>query len=219
MEIKAVIFDMDGVISHTNPHHSKAFEKVFAKRGLYPTEEEYAAHMYGKNNRYIFTHFLNREISESELNKLEEEKESLFREIYQDIVEPIDGLLPFLEDIYRQEKRIGVATSAPRANMDLIIDRLSIRSKFMSLLASEDVNTHKPDPEVYLRTADNLKVNPEDCLVFEDSASGVQAAINANMKVVGVLSSHHPTELPTCDFYIENYLDPQMDKIGEILNI
>ncbi|MGY6521815.1 MAG: HAD family hydrolase [Mongoliitalea sp.] len=203
--LQAVIFDMDGVICHTNPFHSIAFQEFFAKRNLFPTEEEFKNHMYGKNNSYILSHFLGRTIAGEELAILEEEKESLFREIYKDQVNPITGFLPFFQQLKNEGISTAVGTSAPMANMDLIIGKLGIRSYMESMLASEDVSKHKPDPEVYLKSAQNLGVNPEACLVFEDSFSGVSAALNAGMKVIGVLSSHSKTELPPCDLYISSY--------------
>jgi len=205
--INTFLFDMDGVICHTNPFHSKAFQVFFKRRNMNPTEEEFGEHMYGKNNSYIFSHFFRRKIEGEELLTFEDEKEGLFREIYADHVTPIDGLLPFLEVLSAKNGKLGVATSAPRANMDLIIDKLDIRGYFDSLMGSEDVTVHKPDPQVYLKSASNLKAQPHECMVFEDSFSGVSAAINANMKVVGVLSSHSKEELPPCDKYINTFLE------------
>lgn len=203
--LQAVIFDMDGVICHTNPFHSIAFQEFFAKRNLYPTEEEFKDHMYGKNNSYILSHFLGRTVEGEELAKLEDEKESLFREIYKSKVEPISGFLPFFHDLKKESLPTAVGTSAPMANMELIIGKLGIQSHMESMLASEDVRKHKPDPEVYLKSAQNMGVAPENCLVFEDSYSGVSAALNAGMKVVGVLSSHTKEELPPCNLYITSY--------------
>ena len=209
---------MDGVICHTNPHHSKAFQSFFQKRGMDPSEEEYAAHMYGKSNSYIFSHFLGRPVSGDELQSYEDEKEGLFREIYADHVKPIDGYLDFLNLLVDKEYKLGVATSAPIANMDLILDTLKIRSVFGSTLASEDVTVHKPDPQVYLKSAKNLISEPAECLVFEDSHAGVSAAINAEMKVVGVLSSHSASELPPCDKHIHSYDTSLIDFLSSINN-
>jgi HAD superfamily hydrolase (TIGR01509 family) len=211
--INTVIFDMDGVICHTNPFHSKAFQEFFKKRNLFPTEEEFALHMYGKSNSYIFSHFFGRKIEGEELFAFESEKEGLFREIYADHVNPIEGFLPFLEALAKKEYKLGVATSAPKANMDLILDGLNIRSHFNSLMSSEDVTLHKPDPQVYLKSAEKMNADPGECLVFEDSFSGVSAAVNAQMKVVGVLSSHSIEELPPCNYYIENYTSSFRDMI------
>ncbi|MET3114381.1 beta-phosphoglucomutase [Pedobacter sp. CG_S7] len=202
----AVIFDMDGVICHTNPYHSLAFQEFFLKRSLTPTEEEFATHMYGKSNSYILSHFLKRPIQGQELLELEEEKESMFRMIYKPHIEPITGILTFISDLKNNGAQIGVATSAPYANLELILSKVAIRENLGSIMASEDVRNHKPDPEVYLTSASNLGIAPEQCVVFEDSFSGVTAALNAGMKVVGVLTSHTKEELPPCNLYIENYL-------------
>ncbi len=214
--LQAVIFDMDGVICHTNPFHSLAFKQFFAKRNLTPSEEDFRLHMYGKNNGYILSHFLGRTIQGLELEELEFEKESLFREIYKTEVNPISGYLDFLNQLKGDNLSIGVATSAPRANLDLILDSLAVKSEMISLLASEDVSKHKPDPEVYLKSAFNLKVNPANCLVFEDSFSGVSAGLKAGMKVVGVLSTHSKSELPPCEFYINDYTELNIDQIKQL---
>jgi beta-phosphoglucomutase len=214
---QAVIFDMDGVICHTNPFHSQAFKVFFGKRDLSPTEDEFVQHMYGKNNGYILSHFLGRKIEGQELLELEDEKESLFREIYQERVEPIAGFLEFFHQLKRAGFKTGVATSAPFANLELIGGKLDLFPHLESALASEHVKKHKPDPEVYLKTALNMSVEPSDCLVFEDSFSGVSAAKNAGMKVVGVLSSHTKEELPVCDYYIDDYVGLNPDMIKALL--
>lgn len=214
---QAVIFDMDGVICHTNPFHSQAFKIFFEKRNLFPTEEEFMLHMYGKNNGYILSHFLGRKIEGEELADLEFEKESLFREIYQYHIDPIPGFMQFFHSLRKAKLKTGVATSAPFANLELIAGKLDLFPHLESALASEQVSKHKPDPEVYLKTAANLSLDPSQCLVFEDSFSGVTAAKNANMKVVGVLSSHSIDELPTCDLYIENYENLEVDRILSLL--
>lgn len=217
MRQQAVIFDMDGVICHTNPFHSKAFQLFFAKRNLNPTEDEYAKHMYGKSNKYIFSHFLGREIVGDEFVALEEEKEGLFREIYKDAIIPISGFVPFLDSLKAVGFKTGVATSAPFANLQLIMGNLGFESKMESILASENVKKHKPDPEVYLTSASNLGVPPQQCVVFEDSFSGISAALNAGMRVVGVLSSHTKEELPPCSHYISDYFGLNPTSIGMIL--
>lgn len=214
----AVIFDMDGVICHTNPYHSLAFRDFFALRNLAPTEAEFAQHMFGKSNSYIFSHFFNRPVTGTELLELEEEKEGLFRKIYKDHIEPIAGIVEFITDLESHGVKLGVATSAPYANLDLILSKVPIRNKLGSILASEDVKKHKPDPEVYLTSAKNLGLTPAQCLVFEDSYSGISAALNAGMRVVGVLTSHTIEELPKCDLYINDYKEMSYDKVIGLFN-
>jgi beta-phosphoglucomutase len=215
---KAVIFDMDGVIAHTNPHHSMAFREFFGKRGLSPTDDEFAQHMFGKSNSYILKHFLGRTVEGEEFTSMENEKEGLFREIYAEHVKDITGFLEFLKSLKTAGFMTGVATSAPRANLDLIMGKLDFEPQMESILASENVTKHKPDPEVYLKSAANLGVEPKDCVVFEDSFSGVTAGLNAGMKVVGVLSSHTKEELPPCSLYIHDYTTIAASDIIKLLN-
>ena len=212
----AVIFDMDGVICHTNPYHSLAFREFFSVRNLAPTDQEFAEHMLGKSNSYILSHFLKRPVTGEEFLQMEEEKEGLFRKIYEPHIEPIAGIVEFIADLTSNDVKIGVATSAPRANLDLILTKVPVRTHFGSVMASEDVKKHKPDPEVYLKSAANLGVSPEQCLVFEDSFSGVSAALNAGMRVVGVLSSHTKEELPPCNLYVDNYKELNYIQIREL---
>lgn len=213
----AVIFDMDGVIVDTNPYHSEAFASFFIQHGLDFDKRDFATHMYGKHNSYIMSHFFGRKIEGEELKQLEDEKEALFREIYASKVNPIQGYLPFLKQLIQNGFSCGVATSAPRANLSLITDKLSLHTYMKSMLASEDVTQHKPHPEVYLKSAKNLEIAPEKCLVFEDSFSGITAALNAGSKVVGVLTSHTREELPPCDFYIRDYSEITVDTVLSIL--
>ncbi|MEZ0453337.1 HAD family hydrolase [Sphingobacterium thalpophilum] len=214
----AAIFDMDGVISHTNPFHAEAFRAFFKNHNIeQATEEEFEQHMYGKHNSYIMQHFFKRPISPEELRTLEFEKEQLFRVIYKDHVAPIKGLIEFLGQLKDSGFKLAVATSAPKENMDLILDELNIRSLFSSTLSSEDVKLHKPHPEVYLKSAENLGIPIKQCIVFEDSFSGITAAQNAGMKVVAVLSTHKRDELPPSDIYIQNYTEITVANVKSIL--
>lgn len=204
---KAVIFDMDGVICDTNPFHDIAWRVFLARYGVAATDAEFREHMYGKHNSQILQFFLKREtpIPVEERKQLEFEKESLFREIYKDHITPIPGLLAFIKDLHDKGIKTGVATSAPIENMQLILPALGLDKMMGSMLAEADVKLHKPAPEVYLKSAKNLGILPENCVVFEDSKSGVQAGINAGMKVVGVKTSYDATELPPCEMYIDDY--------------
>ncbi|CAH0996380.1 Beta-phosphoglucomutase [Emticicia aquatica] len=209
---------MDGVICDTNPYHSLAWKAFLEKFGITSSEEEFIAHMYGKSNSYILKYFFKREIIGEEFAQMEFEKEALFREIYAAHVTPIAGLIEFIEDLKANGVKMGIATSAPYLNMELILSILPLRDKMQSLLASEDVSSHKPNPEVYLKSASNLDISPERCVVFEDSFSGVTAGKAAGAKVVGVLSTYKKEELPVCDAYVPNYNELSFQKIKDLFN-
>ncbi|MGJ1447688.1 HAD family hydrolase [Sphingobacterium spiritivorum] len=214
----AVIFDMDGVICHTNPYHAKAFEAFFNKYNIESSEQEFQDHMYGKHNSYIMSYFFKRPVEGEELLRLEFEKEDMFRQIYKSEITPISRFPEFLDELKQEGFKTAVATSAPKANLDLIVEGLQFGPKMESMLSSENVTKHKPDPQVYLLTAERLGVDPSQCLVFEDSYSGISAALNAGMKVVGVLSSHTREQLPPCDAYISDYTEITAQKVKELIN-
>ena len=125
--------------------------------------------------------------------RLEDEKESLFREIYKDKVNPIRGFMDFFQELKSSGFLTGVATSAPLANLELIGGSLGILGHMESVLASEHVAKHKPDPEVYLKSAENLQVEPDACIV--------------------VLSSHNKHELPLCEAYIQDFSEINLEKL------
>ncbi len=215
--IKGVIFDMDGVICHTNPFHSQAFKVFFERRKMFPVEEEFSQYMFGKSNSSIFSHYFSRPVSGDELTAFENEKETLFREIYGSQILEIPDFLPFLMELKENKIATAVATSAPRANMDLILTGLEITEDFESKLGSEDVSIHKPDPEIYNKSLYNLGLSNTDCVIFEDSFAGVTAGLNAGCKVIGVLSSHDIKELPQCHYYIDDYTEINLSLLEAIL--
>ncbi|MCU0341528.1 MAG: HAD family phosphatase [Spirosomaceae bacterium] len=215
----AVIFDMDGVIADTNPHHLVAWHQFLAKYGIHATDQEMHEHMFGKHNSYILEYFFKRKMSGDELHKLQFEKEAMFREIYTPIAEPIAGLLTFIEDLKRQGVKTGIATSAPVENLEAVLSKIPLRASMESLLSEQDVTRHKPFPDVYLKSAVNLGIAPERCVVFEDSRSGVQAGLNAGMKVVGVTTTYSPEELPPCQAYIPDYQNIDYSFIEALIKI
>lgn len=217
MDKYAVIFDMDGVIADTNPYHSKAFEIFFEKYDIPYDVAEFDEHMYGKHNSYVMRYFFKREIPHGEFVQLEKEKEGLFRKIYKKEAQATAGFLHFLKKLRSKGFKTSIATSAPRANLDLIVDTLGIRAQMDSILTAEDVTRHKPDPQVYLKTAHNLGLPPEHCLVFEDSHAGVSAGQAAGMEVIAVLSTHTKEQLPPCKYYIYDFENLRLDDLYALL--
>ena len=205
IQMFAVIFDMDGVIADTNPTHDIAWRVFLERYDVFATDNDLRANMYGKHNSQILSYFLKRSLTQSEILDLQFEKEAIFREIYRPIAEPVKGFLHFLNDLKRNGVKTGIATSAPVENLDLILEVFPLRDKMESLLSERDVTRYKPEPDVYLQSAANLGVSPSQCVVFEDSISGVQAGLNAGMKVVGVTTTYTPAELPPCSAYVPDY--------------
>ena len=196
--IKAVIFDMDGVLADTNPHHQRAWRQYYQQHGRTLSDAEFVAHVSGKHNRAILGHlFPDRRVSVADFDRLASEKEALFRDIYAPDIRPVAGLVAFLAVLRAQGVRLGVATSAPVENLDFVLDALSLRPFFEVLLHEKMVSNPKPDPEVYVMAMTALGVTAADTVIFEDSMTGIAAARASGARVVGVATTHTLAELNT----------------------
>ena len=205
----AFIFDMDGVLVDSNPTHKIALKQFCRKHGYNLSETDLREKIYGRTNRDWLLNLFGT-LSEETIRAYAEEKEALFRELYIDI-KPMDGLHLFLEKLETAGIPKAIATSAPRANVDFTISRTQIERFFPVILDDSFVTIGKPDPQIYLRSAEALGIKPGQCVVFEDSLSGVMAARRAGCKVVGVTTTHTHEELADTDLNINNFdaLEPE----------
>lgn len=209
----AALFDMDGVIVHTNPYHKKAFKIFLEKHNVSLTDEELKEHVYGRTNAEIFPYIFKDEYTEEKGEEWANEKESLFRELYKNDAKPVPGLVNFLEELKKGGIKSAVGTSAPVENLDFIMEALDLRKYFDAFLHSADVSEGKPNPEIYLKAADRLNTNPDSCVVFEDSIAGVKAGINAGMKVVAVATTHSAEEFEGAHLVIKDFEEFTVEKL------
>jgi HAD superfamily hydrolase (TIGR01509 family) len=206
----AFLFDMDGVIVDSNPYHKIALIQFCKEHGYDLDEQQLREKIYGRTNRdWIMNIFGN--IGDEKIRQYTEEKEALYRKLYDNDVKPVDGLISFLEKSEKAGIPRAVATSAPRANVDFSLSKTQTERFFPTILDDSFVSKGKPDPEIYLKSAAALNYKPENCIVFEDSLSGVAAGKAAGCKVVGITTTHTREELHQTDLIIENFagLDPE----------
>ena len=124
--------------------------------------------------------------SKEELQKIGSYKEVLYRKSYHPNVKAIDGLIPFLKQLSKKGIPMGLATMGGQDNIDFIFESLQLHSYFHSTTGGHEVLKGKPHPDIFLTAARKLGVNPKDCLVFEDTHSGIESAKACGMEVVGV---------------------------------
>jgi beta-phosphoglucomutase family hydrolase len=200
----AVIFDMDGVIVDNMPHHAKAWE-MFLKRHSPDLSIEGVTPHFGKTNKDIMGLIFGRQAAAEEVARWSEEKEGLYREIYAGDMAPLPGLLDLLKTLRKRGVRTVVATSAPKKNVDFVLDGLKIRSWFDAVVDASEVKKGKPDPEIYLAAARKVGCPPEACVVFEDSLAGIQAGLSAGMKVIGVATTLPAERLNGTELVIRDF--------------
>ena len=212
----AVIFDMDGVLVDSNPYHKKALVQFCQSHGYNLTEEELRAKIYGRTNKDWITNLFDGRVTGEELKKYAEEKEALFRRLYNGFVKPVNGLVGFLELLEEKQITRAIATSAPGANVDFTLQETGIGKYFNTILDDSYVENGKPDPEIYLKTAAAINYQPGSCVVIEDSLSGVKSARAAGTKVIGITTTHTRDELSDTDLVINNFTELNIEVVRSL---
>lgn len=197
----ALIFDLDGVIVDSTPVHTEAWRSYLHRFGIACDAVE--ARMHGKRNDEIVRDLFGGALDSHAIFMHGAAKEELFRTMM--AVQLRDRLIPgvatFLER--RSQSVKGLASNAEPANVDFVLDGAGLRCHFQAIVDGHQVRRPKPDPEIYLRVAQLLQVEPGNCIVFEDSAAGIAAARAAGSRVVAVDpkgTAHPEAELTIRDF-------------------
>lgn len=210
--LRAIIFDCDGVIADTEPLHLAAFQKVIGEEGLSLSKEEYIERFLALDDRGCFTKIWRengRELSGEQLADLIERKASYIEPVMERHLRLFPGSVEFIREasmIYP----MAVASGALRREVELILSHGGVRDCFEAIVASEDVSKSKPDPEPFLlarlllSAAVASDLEPEACLVIEDSVHGVEAARMAGMRVLAVTNSYPKEALTMADCIVDS---------------
>ena len=207
----AVIFDMDGVMVDNNKYHKMAWGTFVQKHGFNFSETDLKEKVYGKTNRDILTFLFGENITDAEIHQYANEKEEIYRTLFQPHIKPTGGLVEFIDLLYSQNIPIAVATSAPPQNVEFVLNAIGVKKYFSIIIDDTAVKKGKPDPEIYLTTAKALNINPQNCIVFEDSLSGVKSALNAGMKVVGITTTHTKDEFVGTSLIIDDFVQVNLE--------
>jgi len=187
--IKAVVFDLDGLMFNTEEVFEMSGRELLRRRGLELTREIHVQ-MMGRRAKESFAALVNLTGLTESIEELIAESEEIFRELLDDTLAPMPGLFELLDRIERNALPKGVATSSSRPYLENILGRFDLLDRFDMLLTAEDVAHGKPHPEIYLTAAARLGVAPESMLVLEDSETGTRAAVAANAFAVSVPHRH-----------------------------
>ncbi|CAM5222336.1 hypothetical protein ARD30_07320 [Bosea thiooxidans] len=184
---RALIFDMDGTIVDNMRFHDDAWESWHVSNQLPFDRNTFAARTAGMaGNEIISSYFPQAAVAE--LDAMSDAKEALYREAYLPHVAANAG---FVELIARAEAAgvpMAVATAAPPANIEVVLDTLGLRQRFATIVSPSQGFRGKPHPDMFLAAAERMKVDPADCIVFEDAPLGVEAARRAGMRAVALLT-------------------------------
>lgn len=188
------IFDWDGVVVNSSKLHEKSWE-LLADEIRMSLPHGHFKKGFGKRNSVIIPEILGWSRKESEIEEWSLRKEEIYRKLGRDWgIEMIPGIRTFLQDIMVHKIPAVIGTSTDRKNIDLAFEQLGIGEFFCGAICSEDVNLGKPNPEVFLKGAEVLGLPPKNCVVFEDSLHGIEAAIAGGMHGVAITTSQ-PADL------------------------
>ncbi|MDY2586722.1 HAD family hydrolase [Winogradskyella aquimaris] len=217
--LKAVLFDMDGVIVDTEPLHRKAYFKMFSDVNINVDEDLYASFT-GQSTinicRRLVNHFQLREVPELLVKLKRQHFKSLF-ENDSDLA-LIDGVLDIIKDYYSNEVKLVVASSASMPNINRIFERFDLNQYFMGKFSGADLKQSKPHPEIFLKAYEHTGCLKSECLVIEDSTNGIDAAKSADIFCVGFQSPHSShQDYSRADMVISSFSEIDYEKARKLV--
>lgn len=216
----AAIWDVDGTLVDTAEQHFRAWVKLAAEIGRPFTRADFAA-TFGRRNPEIIRQLFEPDADDARVAELGEQKETHYRtSVRAEGVTLLPGVGRLLKEIAAAGWPQAVGSSAPRANLDLLLGATGIAPYFAAVVGQEDTTRGKPDPQVFLVAAERLGVEPGRCVVFEDAAAGVEAARAGGMKCVAVrFVGHHPADklaAAGADLVVESLDEVTADTVAQL---
>ncbi len=204
---KAIIFDMDGVLVDNRDIHMEAFETFAERHGLEVTREKLLL-TFGKTNDQIFDALFGEgKYTAEEKHAMGIEKEIIYRDIFEQKIEPAPGLVRLLKELKTKGIKMAVGSSGPLPNVEFVLERCGISEYFDALAHGGIISKGKPDPEVFLLAAELLGATPDECIVFEDAIVGIEAARRAGMTVVAMDTTFPAGMLSDYDLLIHDFTE------------
>jgi HAD superfamily hydrolase (TIGR01509 family) len=218
MKVKAFIFDMDGTMLDNMAVHMQIWFDYLSSIGVVLETAQFYKFAAGRTNAEILRELLRPDLGAVEILEHSQKKEELYRQHYGPILKPVPGLIEFLEGARQLGIPMAVASSAGCENIQFHLDGLESEGYFTALVGSEDVRNGKPDPEIFLQAARRLGVSVDECLVFEDTPAGLEAAARAGMRAIAVTTTYPAERLAQNPVVLKIVPDYTVLKPEDLLN-
>jgi beta-phosphoglucomutase len=190
-----VIFDIDGVLVDSSQAHFRSWQALADVTDCQKMTESQFRVTFGRTTREILAELWPEAgLSETRIAELDDQKETLFREILARDFPEMPGAGPLIDSLHDAGFLLAAGSSGPPKNVNLVLEQLGRRSHFQAVVTGTDVDRGKPDPQVFLVCAERLGLPPRHCAVIEDAAAGIAAANAAGMLSVGFMSHGHRRE-------------------------
>lgn len=212
-----LIFDMDGVIVDNNDYHFQSWQQLAAEYDLNIDRAYYREKMNGRTLSELMRVVFKDKIDPQQARSIGLKKEAIYRDLYLPFRQPTPGLVALLEAAKEAGIPMVVGTSAPAENVTFTLDGLDLRKYFQGVVDEHMVTNGKPDPEVYLKCADMINIDPANCIVFEDALAGITAGQKAGASVVALATSHTREEL-SADLIIDDFTNIQLEDLQKLVH-
>ena len=214
--LKAVIFDMDGVLVDSEPLHAQAERETFAPFGIDVSDEELQRYI-GRTSRFLIRDFIDRYRLDVREEDLYRRHRTNLRTLYERVA-PIPGALELLREIGASDVKIGLASSTDLDLIRIAVERLAVASFFHALVSGQEVERPKPDPDIFLETARRMGCDPSECVVIEDSRAGVEGAKRAGMACAAFESPHSLNQdVSVADLVIDDLRKLDLERLRSLV--
>lgn len=215
--MKAIIFDMDGVIINSEPLHLKIEKELVEELGGNLTDEELESFV-GTTDYNMWSTFKEMFNLEPPVEELIEIKKDRFMKRI-DEVKLVDNFMDFMLSLYNEGYLLAIASSNNRRIVDAVVNKFQLSKYMKFVISGEEVKKGKPDPEIFLAAAKKMNLNPNDCIVIEDATNGVKAAKAAGMKCIGLKNIDSGNQdLSEADLIIKNFNELNLNIIKEFFS-
>jgi HAD superfamily hydrolase (TIGR01509 family) len=213
-DVGAVLWDLDGTLADSKDYHWRSWVRAMEEEGHTITEVQFLA-SFGQRNDTILGEWLGPGADPVQVVRIGDAKEAYYRELVRtDGIAPLPGAAEWVRQLHEDGWGQAIASSAPRLNVEVMHEALGFSGLIEVLVAAEDVSHGKPDPEVFLRAASGLGVQPHRCVVVEDAEAGIEAAHRGGMGSVGVGSG----DVGAADVVVESLADLPRDTFSKLID-
>ena len=200
------IFDFDGVLINSASYHEESWD-ILPQQENKPLPKGHFKQGFGQKNLFIIPEILKWTKNPEEIKELSLKKEALYRNLIKEKgIQPIKGVINWIKQLKENNIPIAIGSSTDLANIQKVLSLTELGLYFDKIVLAEDVSQGKPNPEVFLKAAKKIQIEPQQCVVFEDAHVGVKAAKAANMKVIAVTTTHEKSSFQSVNQTVD-YLD------------
>jgi len=212
--VRAVIWDMDGVIIDSAEEHRQAWQRLAHEEGVHFSDVDFWS-TFGKRDDDIITLVWGTQ-SPERLQELADRKEAYFRALIRETAAPLPGSIELMRGLHEAGYAQALASSAPVENIQLISDVLGLGHYLTALVSGETVAHGKPAPDIFLKAAGELGIVPTQCLVIEDAVAGVQAAHAAGMRCIAVAGDRDLPGLRKAELMVKSLTEVDVERVRSL---